>query len=276
MRILKEPLLHFILIGAAIFCWFAWISPQNETVEDIDTITIDENDISVLRTRFEASWNRPPTEEEVQALIDASIREEVLVREARKLGLDQDDQVIRARLAQKMDFLTDAIAASVEPEPEVLQAFLEGNPERFATSAQLAFEQVFLGETAEHDAVASAINEADTGDTWRSMGTATLLPRSMPLTVTRVIDANFGNGFSSELAMQETGIWFGPVQSAYGTHIVRVTEKTAAELPPLKDIKDAVLLEWRRETGAELAKAQYESFASHYRVVTPNAGQTFE
>ncbi|WP_170558139.1 peptidyl-prolyl cis-trans isomerase [Ruegeria atlantica] len=269
MRILREPLFHFILIGVAIFGWFAWVSPQEEIVEITDTITIDSDDVALLENRFQNSWNRPPTEDELKALVDATVREEVLVREARKLGLDQGDQVIRARLAQKMDFLTEAIAASVEPEPQVLQSFLEENPERFTTPPKIAFDQVYLGENPGSEAIESAIEAANTSQDWSEIGWTTLLPKSMPLTTLRVVDANFGAGFSSALDDLEPGNWSGPVQSAYGIHIVRVTETQEPVLPNLEEIRDAVVLEWRREAGSELAQAQYESLASNYQVETP-------
>ncbi|WP_109311953.1 peptidyl-prolyl cis-trans isomerase [Ruegeria sp. AU67] len=276
MQILKQPLFHFILIGVAIFGWFAWVSPQQDVVEETDTITVDGNDVALLKTRFQNNWNRPPTEEELQALIDGAIREEVLVREARKLGLDQGDQVIRARLAQKMDFLTDAIAASIEPEPEVLQTFLNENPERFTKSAQIAFDQIYLSENADLDAIESTIEAANTQQDWSSIGSTTLLPKSMPLTVVRAVDANFGTGFSAALRSLEPGNWFGPVRSAYGIHVVRVTDKQDPILPKLEDIRDTVLLEWRREAGSNLAQAQYESLASNYKVETPDMDKAVE
>ncbi|CUH44837.1 peptidyl-prolyl cis-trans isomerase [Ruegeria atlantica] len=276
MQILKQPLFHFILIGVAIFAWFAWVSPQQDVAEETDTITVDGNDVALLKTRFQNSWNRPPTEDELQALVDGAIREEVLVREARKLGLDQGDQVIRARLAQKMDFLTDAIAASIEPEPEVLQTFLNENPERFTKPAQIAFDQIYLNENAELDAIENAIEAANTQQDWSSIGSTTLLPKSMPLTVVRAVDANFGTGFSAALNSLEPGNWSGPVRSAYGIHVVRVTDKQDPILPKLEDIRDTVLLEWRREAGSDLAQAQYESLASNYQVETPDMGKTVE
>ncbi len=276
MQILKQPLFHFILIGVAIFAWFAWVSPQQDFVEETDTITIDGNDVALLKTRFQNSWNRPPTEDELQALIDGAIREEVLVREARKLGLDQGDQVIRARLAQKMDFLTDAIAASIEPEPEVLQTFLNENPERFTKPAQIAFDQIYLDENASPDAIESTIEAANTQQDWSNIGSTTLLPKSMPLTVVRAVDANFGTGFSAALNSLEPGNWSGPVRSAYGIHVVRVTDKQDPILPKLEDIRDTVLLEWRREAGSDLAQAQYESLASNYQVETPDMDKAVE
>ena len=126
MRVLKEPLLHFFLIGAAIFVWFHIVAPESETVEDLEKITLDEDDVALLSARFEAQWKRTPSDAELKALVDASIREEVLVREARQLGLDRGDPLIRTRLSQKMDYLTEAIATSIVPNDEDLEAFLQG------------------------------------------------------------------------------------------------------------------------------------------------------
>ncbi len=276
MRILKEPLLHFILIGGAIFGWFYLVSPQDDEAEPTETIVVDEQDIDLLAERFSDTWKRPPNEAELSALVDATVREEVLVREARKLGLDRGDQVIRARLAQKMDFLTNAIASSAEPETHELQAFLNENSERFTTPRLIALDQVFLGESPSSGDVADAKSRLEAGEDWSGIGTRTLLPRSLPLSSTRTIDANFGKQFSDSVGALATGQWAGPIQSGYGQHLVRVTATQPASLPPLDQIRDAVLLEWRRATGEELARAQYEKLAANYQIVAPGQAEAEE
>lgn len=269
MRILKEPLFHFILIGFAIFGWFHLVSSENDVPADIQKITIDADDIALLTSRFETSWKRTPNEAEFQALIDALIREEVLVREARNLGLDRGDQVVRARLAQKMDFLTSAIASSVTPEDAVLQTFLDENAARFTTPSLIAFDQVYLGDAPEPDDIAQMLSALESGEDWSNLGVPSLLLRSMPLSVTSVVDSTFGRGFSANLENLEPSLWSGPVQSGYGQHLVRVTQMQPGQLPPLDDIRDAVVSEWRREAGDDLAQAQYESFAARYKIETP-------
>ncbi|WP_281973987.1 peptidylprolyl isomerase [Ruegeria faecimaris] len=275
MRILKEPLFHFFLIGAAIFIWFQIVAPENETVEDFVTITIDENDIALLSDQFEARWKRRPSGAELQALTDATIREEVLVREARKLGLDRGDSVIRSRLSQKMDFLTEAIATSVVPEDEDLEAFLQNNSERYATPSKLAFIQVFIGEEPNKAEIEGVLAALRAGDEVSDLGASTLLPAYMPLTATRVIDSVFGSGFSKGLTTLDKGQWAGPIQSGYGVHLVQVQDIEPSQIPPLSEIHDAVLRDWRRVMSEDLAQAQYEILAANYEIIVPAlSGQT--
>lgn len=269
MRILKEPLFHFILIGIAIFGWFYLISPKDDATEPNETITIDQRDVETLIARFEANWRRTPSTEEVEALVDGLIREKVLVREAQKLGLDRGDPVIRTRLSQKMDFLTEALALSVTPEDDVLEAYLAENTERYALPPQIAFDQVFLGNGADTDEVKRVLAVLRSGDDPVAVGAASLLPASLPLTATRVVDATFGAGFSRNLRNMQHGQWVGPVQSGYGQHLVRVVETTPGKVPALEAIRETILQDWRRATGADLARAQYESLAEQYDIVRP-------
>ncbi|WP_299989751.1 peptidylprolyl isomerase [uncultured Ruegeria sp.] len=270
MRLLKEPLFHFFLIGAAIFVWFHIVSPDNVTVEDLGTITLSENDVALLAVQFETRWKRPPSDAELQALVNASIREEVLVREARKLGLDRGDSVIRSRLSQKMDFLTEAIATSVVPEDEDLDGFLQQNPERYTTPNRVAFTQVFLGEEPSETETEAALVALRAGQEVSDLKGSSLLPVSMPLTTTRVIDSVFGIGFSEGLATLEEGQWMGPVLSGYGVHLVQVLAIEPSRIPPLSEIHSAVLRDWRRTMSEDLAEAQYEILADNYEIITPD------
>ncbi|MCA0930442.1 peptidyl-prolyl cis-trans isomerase [Ruegeria profundi] len=270
MRILKEPLLHFVLIGAAIFGWFSLVGQTGETPDRSETIVIDNGEVDLLAARFETTWKRAPRNDELQALIDARIREEVLVREARKLGLDRGDQIVRARLAQKMNFLFDGIASSVVPEDDALNTYLAENAARFTVPAQIAFDQIFLGAQPVSDEIDRAFSELQAGEDWPEIGLRSLMPSSLPLSASSAIDGTFGQGFSNTLFMLEPREWVGPIQSGYGQHLVRITETRPQVLPPLNEIREEVLAAWRRDTAQELAEAQYESLAAQYRIQTPD------
>ncbi|MDP5220551.1 peptidylprolyl isomerase [Ruegeria sp. 2205SS24-7] len=276
MRILKEPLFHFFLIGVAIFIWFHIVAPETETVESLAIITIDEDDVARLADQFEARWKRRPNDAELEALVNASIREEVLVREARKLGLDRGDSVIRSRLSQKMDFLTEAIATSVVPEEEELEAFLNQNPARYATPDRVAFTQIFLGEDPSEAQIEASLAALKAGQEVTDSDASTFLPASMPLTVTRVIDSVFGPGFSEGLLEVETGPWGGPVQSGYGVHLVQVRAFEPSRTPALSEIHSDVLRDWRRAASEDLAHAQYDSLVQNYEIVSPDLSGSAE
>ncbi|NOD30376.1 peptidyl-prolyl cis-trans isomerase [Ruegeria atlantica] len=270
MRVLKEPLLHFFLIGAAIFVWFHIVAPESESVEDLEKITLDENDVALLSARFEAQWKRPPSDAELKALVDASIREEVLVREARQLGLDHGDPLIRTRLSQKMDYLTEAIATSIVPNDEDLEVFLQENAERYATPVMVAFNQVFLGEEPGEAEIEKALASLRAKQDISDLGGSTLLPASMPLSATRVVESVFGGGFSKSITEVETGQWTGPIRSGYGIHLVEVVAVEPSRTPPLAEIHNTVLRDWRRAMSEDLAQAQYQSLAEKYEIVAPD------
>ncbi len=276
MRLLKEPLFHFFLIGAAIFIWFHIVSPESEAALDLERIEITEQDVTLLSDQFEARWKRPPNTAELQALVDASIREEVLVREAKKLGLDRGDTVIRSRLSQKMGFLTEAIAASVVPEDEVLEAFRQQNLDQYATPHKIAFAQVFLGENPADGEVEQALDALRARQEPADLSRSTLLPASMPLSATRVVDSVYGNGFSDGLTPLAKGEWAGPVLSGYGVHLVKVLEIEPSQNPPLEDIHEVVLRDWLRATSEDLAQAQYETLAQGYEIIVPNVAELSE
>jgi len=270
MRLLKEPLLHFFVIGAALFPWFQIVAPETQPSAPADTIAFDQDDVALLNAQFEARWNRTPSPTELQALLENAVREEVLVREARALGLDRGDSVIRARLSQKMGFLTDSIAASIVPTDEALDAFLDQNAARYETPDKLAFVQVFLGEAPSEAMVEQTLTALRAQQDPSAFGVATLLPRDMPLTATRGIDAVFGPGFASRLSDVETGSWIGPVRSGYGAHLVRVQAVEPGTVPPLTAIHDTVVRDWRAARRDDLAQAQYQALAQKYQISTPD------
>lgn len=270
MRVLKEPLFHFFLIGAAIFVWFHIVAPENEVIEDLGVIAIGKNDVALLGSQFEARWKRRPSDVELQSLIDASIREEVLVREARKLGLDRGDAVIRSRLRQKMDFLTEAIATSVLPEDEELEEFLQQNLDQYTRPPRVAFTQIFLGEEPAETEIEQALAALRSGQELSGLHGSTLLPKAMQLTATRVVDSTFGGGFAFALTQLETGRWSGPIRSGYGIHLVQVSAIEPSQSPPLSEIREVVLRDWRRNMAEDLARAQYETLVDHYQITAPD------
>ncbi|MBY8977998.1 peptidyl-prolyl cis-trans isomerase [Rhodobacteraceae bacterium NNCM2] len=273
MRLLREPLFHFFVIGVAIFAWFVWLNPAGPEAGDAGSIVVDQQDAERLAAQFKSIWQRPPTEAELAGVMQALVREEVLVREARKLGLDRGDSVVRDRLAQKMEFLTASVASAMEPDEAALRQHLDSFPERFTTSPRLAFAQVFLGEAPEDGDVTAALKALRDGADPMEIGARTLLPAFVPLSPATAIGATFGPGFAEALAAQPGDGWSGPVRSAYGAHLVRITEREAARLPPLDEIRERVLLDWRREMTEKLANARYQALRAQYEVVLPNIAE---
>jgi hypothetical protein len=266
-----EPLLHFLVIGIAIFLLFATLDDQ-PAVQSVEQIVVGENQAVRLAEQFAAVWRRPPTVDELSGLIDEQIREEVYVREALALNLDRDDAVIRQRLRQKMMFLTDSAVAGLEPDQAELRAFFEAaEPGRFTPPPRIAFRQVFLGEAPRDAAVARLEDSLATGADPALLGVPTLLPAEMPLAAPATVDGTFGPGFFERLTGLPVGTWEGPLPSSYGLHLVHVDRIERAERPPFETVRERVLTEWRGERAAELADAAFERMRARYEISRPDA-----
>lgn len=265
-RLLREPLLHFLGIGGLIFLFFGAISGPGS--EPVDRIVVGPKHIERLAARFQSVWRRPPTDEERRALIDDFVRGEIYYREALALGLDRDDTVIRRRLRQKMEFLTDTAADLLEPAAGELEAYLASKAQAYRSGPQLAFEQIFLGETPGPDSVELSLSalQSDPALDLSALGESTLLPAYLDLSPLNAIDGVFGQGFSERVAELPPGTWAGPVESSYGVHLVLVRESRPARMPPLAEVRDAVLRDWKSAKMLEIRELHYAQLRERYIV----------
>jgi hypothetical protein len=266
---LREPLVHFFFLGAAIFGLFAAVNDSPPPVA-ANVLEVTEADARRLVAEFEATWRRPPTTAELDHMIGQLVREEVYVREALALGLDRDDTVIRRRLQTKMEFLTESGAEAVQPDEATLRAHLEANPDRFAEPPLVAFEQILLDErigAEEVERVEARLNRGiDPGEATRP----TLLPPVFRLSPVQVVDRTFGTGVFDTLRALPVGTWVGPVETAFGRHLVRVTERREARLPPMSEIRARVEQDWRAEFTAHLREERLNALLGRYEVVRPD------
>jgi hypothetical protein len=270
-RLLREPLLHFLLLGGVLFAIFG----RGGSTVGVDDrqIVMSEADIDRLAAGFSRTWHRPPAADELQAQIQDYIREEVLYRTALTLGLDKDDTIIRRRLRQKMEFLfEDTVPPPQEPE---LRAYFAAHADKFRTQPLISFRQVFVsmerGATLEADArqilarlVSAAPDAGETGDTL-------LLGEGFSQTPLDRIAALFGDDFAQAIAEATPGSWVGPLRSAYGLHVVRVTAIEPAALPPFAQARPAVEREWFAEHRAAAQAAQYQALRARYQIIVQQA-----
>ena len=266
LRLLREPLLHFLAIGGLIFVLFAAMSEPGP--EPADTIVVGPERIEQLARGFQAVWRRPPTDDELRAMIDDFVREEIYYREALALGLDSNDTVVRRRLRQKMEFLTDSGAEILEPVAGELEAYLLANENTFRRGPRLAFEQIYLGETSAPESIRLSLSalQSDPLASPSTLGEHTLLPAQLGLSPPEAVDGVFGKGFFERLAELTPGVWAGPVASAYGVHLVRIGESLAARTPPLEEIRDNVLRNWKAAKGRELRELHYARLRERFIV----------
>lgn len=268
-RILREPLLHFLVLGAALFLLFGVVGEPAD--EQPDRIVVTEVKIDNLAELFKRTWRRPPTQAELAGLIEDHVKEEILYREALALGLDRDDTVIRRRLRQKMEFISEDVALEAEATEDELRAFLAEHRDRFRTAPRISFAHVYLspdrrGEDAWSDAerVLVALDAGSSDPT--EAGDPFLLEREFENLTAYDVERLFGRPFAERLAELPLGRWSGPIESAYGLHLVSVHEMTPSRLPALDEVRDAVTLEWQAARVEEANRAFYEGLRANYEV----------
>lgn len=268
--LLKEPLVHFLVLGLIIFAVYHALNRSNE--QEPDKIVVTQARIEQLAGLFAKTWQRPPTAAELKGLIDDYVKEEILYREALALGLDNDDTVIRRRLRQKMEFLSDTVIRALNPTDEELETYLKSNMSKFELDPQIAFEQVFLnperrGDQIEEDAasILEALNSSASADAAK-LGDATLLPLELDLTSATRISQTFGPQFAKAIDQLTPGAWGGPIKSTFGTHLVRVNRREPGRVPALSEVRAAVKREWATEQRKKLEDKRFAELLKRYDV----------
>jgi len=280
-KLLKEPLLHFLLIGAGLFLLFGWkggTAPLagGQSGPLSAKIVVAQEHIDQMVGTFTRTWQRPPTEEEVKSLVESFVRDEIYYREAVAAGLDRDDNVIRQRMRLKMEYILEDIAAQREPTDADLQAFLDKYPERYLADPQIAFRHVYINvEKRGKDAETYArhtLEQFREGMAPNTAGDPFLLDSEIQLSPLRDIKSQLGEEFGQSLLEQTPGRWEGPVRSAFGLHLVFVIKRVEGRLPELKEVRDIVKWDWAAEQQKALKDAAYARLRERYTVEIEKPG----
>lgn len=267
----REPLIHFLFIGLVFFLLFELF---NDPVgQQSNRVVVTNGQIEYLKASYARSRQRPPTDQELQGLIKRYIREEIFYREALALRLDKNDTVIRRRLNQKLELMSDDLVGIIVPSDEDLQQFMEIHPERFRIEAQIAFRHVYLnvyqrGNSVmdEAERLLAVLSEDENKSDPDTLGDSLMLPKSFNLSPVSEIAKTFGKPFSLELINSKPGQWAGPVQSGYGLHLILVTEYIESRLPLLDEIRETVEWEWSAFHRKELKENIYKEVREKYTV----------
>lgn len=262
VKYLKDPLVAFLLIGASIFGLDAWRSGGP------DLVRVGPLDIERLQDQWQSQMGRPPTRTELDGLIDAHVREEIFVREARKIGLDDDDVIIRRRLAQKLTFLTEDVALLKPSTDAESMEFFQANAERYRIPARYSFSHVYFSPdarvTPREDAIVASHHVDETN--WRTLGDPFMLRDTFTDVSEADVRKDFGAKFSESLADLTGDGWQGPVESAYGYHLVRVNQRSQARAPGYHEVKEKVAGDRDAKRRADANARYYESLRSRYKI----------
>lgn len=266
MRVLKEPLVHFLCAGALLFVLFGRNAPSVDTLDR--QIAVTSGDVERLGQVFERTWHRTPSSDELRNAVNDYVREEVLYRTALSLGLEKDDMIIRRRLRQKMDFLfEDTVAA---PQQTELRAFFAEHQDKFRVEALLSFRQIFIDIRRHQDAEADArrlLVSLQSGQTDASgRGDPMLLAEGFSeAPLSRIADL-FGQDFANTIATAQEGRWIGPLRSAFGFHLVLASSVEPAHVPPFEEVRDAVQREWFAQHRAAALDEEYQKLRAKFDI----------
>ncbi len=271
MKLFREPLFRFLILGAVIFAAHGLITRHK--TDKPGEIVVTQGTVENLVTGFTRTWQRPPTEDELRGLVSDYIREEAAYREALALGLDRDDMIVRRRLQQKLEFLSDDLATRIQPSDADLQSFLQAHKEMFQTEPLFSLRQIYFnpqlhGANLGRDAArvlerlrtpGSHKSEIDAGDPF-------LLQENFDHISPADLKNTFGEKFASAVSALPVGSWQGPIDSGYGVHLVYVVQYTPGRLPDLAEVREQVRRDYFDARRREATDKFYNALLHRYRV----------
>ncbi len=268
-QIAREPLVHFIVLGGLLFAAWSQVGPQETTEPDDNVIVVDQTRLDHLKTLWKAQWKRDPAPEDVAAIVDRYLRQEVFYREALNMGLDKNDEIIRTRLSQKMEAVASDLSTLMQPPTdEQLRAFHKEHPDLFTLPPAFAFRQVLYlpSEAAEDNLDVTLAALRSGGDVPPDRLRKLSVPSDWPLTPAQTVENSFGGGFAKALSDLPVGTWSGPVRSGIGQHLVLVSENQPARLAPFEDIRDFVARQYEYYSVLDAQKRMFHELLDKYEV----------
>ena len=261
----------------ALFGIYGWMQRGRGGVESSKQIALTLDDLQLMESYFESQWHRPPTPAEFQAMVEDKIREEVLYREGLAMGLDKDDTIVKRRMAQKMQFLAEDVAAAHEPSTAELKAWFDKNSNKFALPSRYSFRHLYFspdkrGKNAREDAarvLAKIAGQPEDSRLAVSSGDSFMFQDYYGDRTPEAIAKEFGPPFAVAVEKLKPGSWQGPVESGYGWHLVFVDTVIPGRIPALEEIESDVKTAWLSEQKATAWQKAYAEMRARYTVLLP-------
>ena len=263
--LLREPLLHFLLIGLALFLLYGHVSPDGGS--DSHRIVISQSQVDDMVRQYQSTWTRAPTPAEVRRLIDTYIHDEIVYREGLSMGLDKDDAVIKRRIRQKYELIAEEDERT-DPTDADLAAYLKTHAEEFLRPAVVSFDQVYFDPTTTSPETLGTVKAAlQRGANQAAFGQPSMLPRHVANSGIDLVAREFGDNFAKQVAVAPVGLWVGPLASGIGVHVLRVSRRAPAVLPPLSQIRPTVEREWESDRRSRSSLDDYRKARASYDIV---------
>jgi len=268
VNLLREPLLHFLLIGVGLFWLYSVLQPT--VVDDTNRVVVTTSQIEQLAAQFSRTWIRPPSEEELDGLIKSHVRDEVYYREAMALGLDKNDAQIRRRMRLKLEFILEDLNAEEAASDEALSLYLQQHADKFRQQAQTSFQQLYLNPDKRQDLQADAsdvLQSLRAGVAPETLSDPIMLPYEYRQLTQSEIARQFGEAFALEVETLAPGDWAGPIYSGLGGHLVKVSERVPGRMPELAEVRAEVEREYLAQRRKQQQDDDYQKLLEAYEVV---------
>jgi peptidyl-prolyl cis-trans isomerase C len=276
-RWLREPLVHFLFIGIAVFVVYTYMHRGRGGVELSRQIILSLDELQQMDAYFVAQWHRQPTPAEFQAMVEDKVREEVLYREALAMGLDKDDTIVKRRMTQKMQFLAEDVAAAHEPSPAELKAWFGKNSNKFALPSRYSFRHLYFspdkrGKSAQNDAakaLARIAGQPEDSKLAVSLADPFMFQDYYGDRAPEALAKEFGPQFAVALEKLQPGSWQGPIESGYGWHLVYVDTVIPRRIPAFEEVEPDVKVAWLAEQKQQAWQKAYQQMRAKYTVFLP-------
>ena len=276
-RWLREPLLHFLLLGLVLFGAYSYLHRGRGGVESSKQIVLTIDDLQLMDSYFESQWHRQPTPAEFQAMVEDKVREEVLYREALAQGLDKDDTIVKRRMAQKMQFLAEDVAGAHEPSTDELKAWFDKNTDKFALPSRISFRHLYFspdkrGKNAQEDAaraLAKIAGQPEDSKLAAAVGDSFMFQDYYGDRAPSAIAKEFGPPFAVAIEKLKPGFWQGPIESGYGWHLVFVDTVIPGRIPAFEEIEPDVKTAWLGEQKKAAWQKAYAEMRAKYTLLLP-------
>jgi len=273
-KILKEPLVYFFVLGFVVFGLHSFLNRTNQESEDPFTVEVTSADIEWIRSSWEARMKRQPMQQELQGLINRYIRDEILFREAMAMDLDDRDLVIQRRLVQKLTFVFEDLAETIEPTDYELKNYMRENQEKYRIPQMISFTQVYFNPSKRKDAMEEAktvlarLKPAERApEEAASLGDTIMIDaafrKKSPDEVARILGREFADALFS---IDEKG-WQGPIGSTFGLHLVYISDHIASRMPEFENIRKNVQYDFMYDRKKEVIDSAYNAVKSRYTIL---------
>jgi parvulin-like peptidyl-prolyl isomerase len=262
-RVLKDPLLHFLVLGGLVFVLYGYINGGF----DSQKITISKVEVDQLTYRFQKKNFRKPTPKELEKMVESAVYIEVMSREATKIGLDKNDHIIKRRLVQKMEFVSSDLSRLSKPTKEELQKYLEQNSATYQKPTEISFISIYIDPSkgnakSRAESITHQLKDID----YTKLSDHFMLPLKYDNITYKELSRKFGKSFSQKISTLTTNTWSEPIESGYGLHLVYISKKVDGELPTVDSIKNILTNKYMEDNQEKSNQNFYKMLRDNYTV----------